>query len=167
MLGITGLFAKKANDSIERYLQIDGAHVHRIRDFMVIDEANDSYPYLTVLLLYRAGLHAEAIWFCRQQASLVDVQDFGEHIYEKYFNSYNCCLPQGEITQFMTRAREVQGQGHHDVCREALVHLMIGCDFKYEDSEVLFDFLLDGDYDNWLWFQLKLASFQYSTRSSS
>ena len=134
---------------------------------MVIDETNDRYPYLTVLLLFRAGLHAEAIWFCGQQVNLKDVQDFGEQIYDKYFNTYNCCLPQGEITQFMTKAKEVQGQGHHDVCREALVHLMAGCEFKSDYSEVLFDFLLDGNFDNWLWFWLKLASFQYSSRSSS
>ena len=78
MLEITGLFVKKANDSIDRYLQLDDSHLHRIRDFMVIDETNDSYPYLTVLLLFRAGLHAEAIWFCAQQVNLKDVQNFGE-----------------------------------------------------------------------------------------
>ena len=61
---IVGLFERKANDSIDKYLDLDAKNVHIIREFMLIDEANDRYPYLTVLLLFRAGLHAEAIWFC-------------------------------------------------------------------------------------------------------
>ena len=65
----------------------------------------------------------------------------------------------------MTQARAIQTQGHHDVCREALVHLMIGCEFKSPYLSELFDYLLEGNFDNWMWFQLKLASFQYSTRS--
>ena len=59
---------------------------------MVIDEDTDSYPYLTVLLLFRAGLHSEAIWYCAQQA-IKDVKDFGEHIYAKYSKTYNYRLP--------------------------------------------------------------------------
>ena len=55
--------------------------------------------------------------------------------------------------------------GHNDVCRDALVHLMVGCQFQSTYSEELFDFLLEGQFDSWLWFSLKLASFQYSTRS--
>ena len=71
---------------------MDQHHAHKIREFMVLDEVTDSYPYLTVLLLFRAGLHKEAIWFCATQ-NLKDVQDFGECIYSKYFKTYDCKLP--------------------------------------------------------------------------
>ena len=41
---------------------------------------------------------------------------------------------------------------------------MVGCELKSPYNDVLFDNLLDGSRDNWLWFYLKLASFQFSTR---
>ena len=86
------MYEQAASQSIDRYLDIDTYHKHKIREFMVCDEDNDQYPYLTLLLLFHGGLHQEAIWFCSQQA-LKDVQNFGERIYAKYYETYNCNLP--------------------------------------------------------------------------
>lgn len=59
-------FDMRACEAIDKYLDADKSHCHKIREFMVIDESNDRYPYLVMLLLFRAGLHKEAIWFSAQ-----------------------------------------------------------------------------------------------------
>ena len=89
---------------------------------------------------------------------LQDVQDFGREIYSKYFNVFSCCIPVEEIGNFMNKAKDIQAVGV-DVCREALVHLMVGCEFKHNHRNELFDHLFGGEIDNWLWFHLKLASY--------
>ena len=48
-----------------------------------------------------------------------------------------------------------------------MVCLMAGCKFKSPYESVFFDYLLDGDLDNWLWFHLKLASFKFTERNDS
>ena len=58
--------------------------------------------------------------------------------------------------------------GQYDVCRDALVHLMTGCSFSQEQySEFLFKYVLEDNINNWLWFHLKLASFQFGVSQSN
>ena len=58
--------------------------------------------------------------------------------------------------------------GQYDVCRDALVHLMTGCSFSQEQySEFLFKYVLEDNINNWLWFHLKLASFQFGVTESN
>ena len=58
--------------------------------------------------------------------------------------------------------------GQYDVCRDALVHLMTGCSFSQEQySEFLFKYVLEDSINNWLWFHLKLASFQFGVSQSN
>ena len=78
---------------------------------------------------------------------------------------YKCCLPVEEIDSFMTLAKSIRGQ--NDVCRDALVCLMAGSEFQSPYQHELFDFLLEGEIDNWIWFHLKLASFRFTDRNQS
>ena len=58
--------------------------------------------------------------------------------------------------------------GQYDVCRDALVHLMTGCSFSQEQySEFLFKYVLEDNINNWLWFHIKLASFQFGVSQSN
>ena len=53
-----------------------------VRDRIVSIPNSQEYPYLTILLMYRAGLHDEAILYCKN-CPLEDVRIFGEEIYQK------------------------------------------------------------------------------------
>ena len=71
-------------------------------------------------------------------------------------------LPQQEIANFLGHAQSV-APDQFDVCRDALLHLMTGCSFVQEQySEFLFRYIFENDINSWLWFKLKLASFQFS-----
>ena len=48
-----------------------------------------------------------------------------------------------------------------------MVHLMVGCQFKDVYSAELFDYLLGGEQDSYLWFNLKLASYDYSDKKQN
>lgn len=48
-----------------------------------------------------------------------------------------------------------------------MVHLMVGCQFKDVYSQELFDYLLGGEQDSYLWFNLKLASYDYSDKKQN
>ena len=54
-----------------------------------------------------------------------------------------------------------------DVAREALVSLFTGCKWVEEghQTDFLFKHAFENDINSWLWFHLKLASFQFKARS--
>ena len=58
-----------------------------------MDTSTNHYPYLTILLLYRAGLHQEAILFCNS-SPIEDVRQFGDEIYQKSQVVYGGYIPQ-------------------------------------------------------------------------
>ena len=60
---IVSQFDMRANETIDRYLDINNSHRFKIREFLVVDDSTNRCPYLVMLLLFRAGLHKEAIWF--------------------------------------------------------------------------------------------------------
>ena len=93
-----------------------------------------------------------------------DVRIFGDEIYQKCQVVYGGRLPQQEITNFMSNAQSM-APIKYDVCREALIHLMTGCNLV-QQSELLFVHFFENRVNNWLWFHLKLASFQFSTKNS-
>mmetsp|Transcript_619 Transcript_619/g.828 ORF Transcript_619/g.828 Transcript_619/m.828 type:complete len:93 (-) Transcript_619:1513-1791(-) len=56
----------------------------------------------------------------------------------------------------------------YDVARDALVHLMTGCTYVQQQYQsFLFDEIFEGDVNSWLWFHLKLASFEFKPRSGA
>ena len=75
---------------------MDDGNTASISEFLVVDSGSNEYPYLTALLLFRAGLHQEALW-SMQQSRLEHVRVFGEQIYSKYLQKYGGKLPQEEI----------------------------------------------------------------------
>lgn len=88
-----------------------------------------------------------------------DVRIFGEEIYNKCLTFYSWQLPQQEIANFLGHAQSV-APDQYDVCRDALIHLMTGCDFKQQQyNNVLFMHIFENNLFNWIWFHLKLASF--------
>ena len=44
---------------------------------------------------------------------------------------------------------------------------MTGCKFQSNYEQELFNYLLEDDIDNWIWFHLKLASFKFTDRNQS
>ena len=82
---------------------------------------------MTVLLLYRAGLHTEAIMYCNQ-SHLEHVRRFGDEIYQKCQMVYGGKIPQSEIANFWAQQEGIAPL-QYDVCRDALVHLLTGCKF--------------------------------------
>lgn len=102
---------------------------------------NQNYPYLTIFLLFRAGLHQEALGYCSQQ-SLDSVRNFGEALYSKYANTYKCNLPKDELSQFINRERTLFQTSSYDICRDALIHLMTGNTFRTHYEQHFFDYLL-------------------------
>ena len=55
--------------------------------------------------------------------------------------------------------------GSYDVCRDALVHLMTGCKFVQEQySSFIFTHVFEDSINSWLWFRLKIASFEFSQK---
>ena len=55
-------FDSRANEAIDKYLDTDKTHSHKIREFLLVND-NQGYPYFVMLLLFRAALHKEAIWY--------------------------------------------------------------------------------------------------------
>ena len=50
----------------------------------------------------------------------------------------------------------------YDVARDALIHLITGCKFiQTQYNDFLFTHLFEDNINNWLWFHLKLASFEF------
>jgi hypothetical protein len=103
-----------------------------LKQILACDQQRQAYPYLTLLLLFRAGQYESAVTYA-QQSYLEDVRSFGTLI-AKYARDFKQQLPIAEISQFFTIADQVQGN-NYDICRDALLHLMTGCTFEpvYED----------------------------------
>ena len=153
------VFEAKAQRIVASYIEENEHLVSELHDNLVMDLNTNHYPYLTVLLLYRAGLHQEAIMFCNS-SPIEDVRIFGDEIYQKCQAVYGGRLPQQEIANFISYAQSV-APNQYDICREALIHLMTGCDFV-QQSDLLFIHIFENRIIHWLWFHLKLASFQFS-----
>ena len=92
-----------------------------------MDANTNEFPYLTILLLFRAGLHQEAVHYCTR-SSLPDVRTFGYEIYQKCTIVFGGKLPQEELASFLSQAAAT-APDQYDVCRDALVHLMTGNSF--------------------------------------
>ena len=94
-------------------------------------------------------------------SSRQDVRVFGDEIYQKCDSVFRGRLPQSEIANLMGHAEAITN-GDYDVCRDALVHLMTGCSFSGNQyKQFLFYHVFENDFSSWLWFHLKLASFQF------
>ena len=74
------LFEAKAARIVTSYLEQNEHLVQELQDNLVMDQTTSHYPYLTILLLYRAGLHQEAIMYCNG-SPFEDVRYFGNDIY--------------------------------------------------------------------------------------
>ena len=77
-----------------------------MRDFLAAEPSTSmqsEFPYVTILLLYRAGLHNEALVYCAN-SNLEEVRVFGEEIYQKCMKVYGGRLPQSELSSFMSLA---------------------------------------------------------------
>lgn len=74
-----------------------------------MDGNTNEYPYLTLLLLYRAGLHQEAILYCNN-SNLDDVRIFGDEIYQKCVHVFGGRLPQQELADFMGLEQSTRSQ---------------------------------------------------------
>ena len=99
--------------------------------------------------------------------NLQDVRVFGDEIYQKCITVFGGRLPQNEIANFMGHAQST-APGQYDVCRDALVHLMTGCSFSQKQySQFLFFYVFENNINSWLWFNLKLASFQFGVSQSN
>ena len=96
--------------------------------------------------MFRAGLHKEAIEYCKQQ-NVEEVLAFGENLYSKYWQ-YDCSLPPKEISHFLTYSCK-KDKINFDLCRVALIHLMTG---SKTDSAVyqkdLFELFLEDNLDS-------------------
>ena len=77
-----------------------------IPEFLVADDQSNEYPYLTALLLFRAGRHQEAVWYL-SNSSLEHARQFGDEIYGKYLGTFGCRLPQEEIQGVMATAQQI------------------------------------------------------------
>ena len=70
-------FDSRANEAIDKYLDSDKTHSDKIREFLLVND-NQGYPYLVMLLLFRAGLHSQAIWYASQHVRVPEIKAFGE-----------------------------------------------------------------------------------------
>ena len=112
----------------------------------MVDTQRQTYPYLTLLFLFRAGLHSIAIEYCKRQL-LSDVIDFGKDLYSKYYEKFNCQLPQSEVDHFLQRAHG-DYSSRTDICREALVSLMVGKKFNSPFEDKFFRWFLSSSLDH-------------------
>ena len=149
----------KAARIVNEYLGQIGELGHRAQDILVEDYKTNEYPYLILLLLYRAGLHQAALTYC-SGSSLPHVQEFGLQIYQKCVTVYDGKLDKGELHAFMNHV-QTSAPSEIDVAREALVSLFTGCKWVEQghNTDFLFKYAFENDYNSWLWFHLKLASF--------
>ncbi len=89
-----------------------------------MDPSTNDFPYLTILLLHRAGLHQEVIQYCTR-SNLEHVRIFGDEIYQKVVSLYGGRLPQEEMSNILAFEKQTAHQ-QFDVCRDALIHLLTG-----------------------------------------
>jgi len=101
-----------------------------------------TYPYFTLLLLFRAGEHEMALEYC-SKSTLAEVRAFGEDIYMKWFFTFECNLPYHEIRNFKAKADHPV----LDICRDALVSLMAGVKFSSPFEEKFFLWFMENELD--------------------
>ena len=90
---ILDIFEFRSKKIVSNFVEHHENRVQELQDCLVGDPNTDSYPYLTVLLLYRAGLHTEANMYCNQ-SHLEHVRRFGDEIYQKCQTVYGSKIPQ-------------------------------------------------------------------------
>ena len=115
------------------------------------DERRQTYPYLTLIFLFRAGFHDFAIRYCAAQDAkkLQDVIDFGETLYSVYRKN------NGRLS--LSEAASYQHNSKWDICRDVMISLMTGRKFSSPFEEQFF-VLMGNPVANKLWVKLKLAS---------
>lgn len=86
------IFEDKAAKIVASYLEEHENLAQDLKDCLVEVPNSSEYPYLTILLLYRAGLHQEAVMYCKN-SQLEDVRVFGDEIYHKCLTFYSWRLP--------------------------------------------------------------------------
>jgi len=74
------IFETKAARIISNFIEEFENIANELTDNLIMDMERSHIPYLTVLLLHRAGLHQEAVLFCNQ-SPMEHVQIFGNEFY--------------------------------------------------------------------------------------
>ena len=158
-------FALHAKTTVDCFQENNPDQSNTLLQVLIEDNQTSTFPFFVVLLLFRAGCHNEALQFCETSQS-EEVRAFGQQIYKVYCKDFNCSIPRNELAGFLAHARRIKSN-QPDVCREALVHLMAGCDFRsQQNANVLFNVLFQNSVDHWLWFNLKLASVDLDSSSA-
>ena len=89
---ILRIFINKATSVVHDYVDRTDQRGHQIQNLLVMDPSTNDFPYLTILLLHRAGLHQEVIQYCTR-SNLEHVRIFGDEIYQKVISLYGGRLP--------------------------------------------------------------------------
>ena len=75
------------------------------------------------------------------------MRDFGTELYFKYYQKFNCRLPNSEIEHFLHQAH-VNYLTSSDICREALVSLMVGRKFQSPLEENFYKWFMQCNVDH-------------------
>jgi hypothetical protein len=116
------------------------------------DERRQTYPYLTLIFLFRAGFHDFAVRYCASQDAkkLQDVIDFGANLYSVYRKN------NGRLTP--AQADSYTHNSKYDICRDVMVSLMTGRKFSSPFEDQFFSLMGGETVAAKLWVNLKLAS---------
>lgn len=129
---------------------------------LIYDEQRQTFPFFTVLLLFKAGLTAVAQDYCSVSTHQA-VRQFGSGLLAKYIQ-HKGTLPRSEVEHYRA---QWSNDPTVDTCRVALVSLLTG---DYQDQQLTKELMIDffeEDLASQLWFFLKLASYVHPPEQES
>lgn len=105
--------------------------VSQFRNYVYHDEDTDTMPFAIVFFMFRAGAHQAALDFLERAPASSPAKSLAP-LYRAFFKTHGRTLPQGDIAQFLRDCEGAfrQSPARHDLYLDALVHLMVGSNFK-------------------------------------
>ena len=104
---------------IARNIEHNTEAVLKLQSLAIFDNKRGTFPYFTMLLMFKAGMLREAVKYC-ETSHIKEVADFSKLI-ARYVECKGS-LPREETDAY----RKFSAQLDIDVCRQTLISLMIG-----------------------------------------
>jgi hypothetical protein len=130
----------------DRYLN------ERLEKAVIWDETRKTFPFVVLLLLFRAGMPRDALEYC-QFSNVVVVKDFGNNILSRFVEA------NGQLSREDLKHVRAYQQPSVDICCQTLLNIMTGDAKQSVFFLDLMEIIFENEINNQLWYYLKLACF--------